>query len=152
MYGIFVFKYTSTTEIYTYCLTPSRHGALPCCALRERAGGDSGGEAGARGCVRVLDVGFGVGSCRSNPPCGEAMGRWQREALTEGLWREAAAPHHRLRRRSPSPSLRDREDRMAATSRKRPWPDASLIVPRSEEQTSELQSLMRISYAVFCLK
>src|SRR3546814_8306804 len=28
----------------------------------------------------------------------------------------------------------------------------SLIVPRSEEHTSELQSLMRISYAVFCLK
>src|SRR3546814_1486207 len=28
----------------------------------------------------------------------------------------------------------------------------SLTVPRSEEHTSELQSLMRISYAVFCLK
>src|SRR3546814_13854930 len=27
-----------------------------------------------------------------------------------------------------------------------------LINPRSEEHTSELQSLMRISYAVFCLK
>src|SRR3546814_5282668 len=27
-----------------------------------------------------------------------------------------------------------------------------LSVPRSEEHTSELQSLMRISYAVFCLK
>src|SRR3546814_2734567 len=27
-----------------------------------------------------------------------------------------------------------------------------LLPPRSEEQTSELQSLMRISYAVFCLK
>src|SRR3546814_10607842 len=26
------------------------------------------------------------------------------------------------------------------------------LVPRSEEHTSELQSLMRISYAVFCLK
>src|SRR3546814_10526373 len=26
------------------------------------------------------------------------------------------------------------------------------VVQRSEEQTSELQSLMRISYAVFCLK
>src|SRR3546814_5934818 len=26
------------------------------------------------------------------------------------------------------------------------------LVQRSEEQTSELQSLMRISYAVFCLK
>src|SRR3546814_7175081 len=34
------------------------------------------------------------------------------------------------------------------------WPlEASLIVHRrSEEHTSELQSLMRISYAVFCLK
>src|SRR3546814_9315986 len=28
----------------------------------------------------------------------------------------------------------------------------SLIIERSEEHTSELQSLMRISYAVFCLK
>src|SRR3546814_4947993 len=27
-----------------------------------------------------------------------------------------------------------------------------LVDPRSEEHTSELQSLMRISYAVFCLK
>src|SRR3546814_5952087 len=27
-----------------------------------------------------------------------------------------------------------------------------VIFPRSEEHTSELQSLMRISYAVFCLK
>src|SRR3546814_5378217 len=29
---------------------------------------------------------------------------------------------------------------------------ADLILTRSEEHTSELQSLMRISYAVFCLK
>src|SRR3546814_4874936 len=28
----------------------------------------------------------------------------------------------------------------------------SVRIPRSEEHTSELQSLMRISYAVFCLK
>src|SRR3546814_9830493 len=27
-----------------------------------------------------------------------------------------------------------------------------LLLPRSEEHTSELQSLMRLSYAVFCLK
>src|SRR3546814_5066366 len=36
------------------------------------------------------------------------------------------------------------------------WPveqaDDYLLVKRSEEHTSELQSLMRISYAVFCLK
>src|SRR3546814_4938014 len=33
-------------------------------------------------------------------------------------------------------------------------PDCIVVVPggRSEEHTSELQSLMRISYAVFCLK
>src|SRR3546814_2435803 len=34
----------------------------------------------------------------------------------------------------------------AGPRRRAPWP------PRSEEHTSELQSLMRISYAVFCLK
>src|SRR3546814_9301687 len=35
------------------------------------------------------------------------------------------------------------------------WPDGELcsrLNSRSEEHTSELQSLMRISYAVFCLK
>src|SRR3546814_7246910 len=33
------------------------------------------------------------------------------------------------------------------------WPSARpRIISRSEEHTSELQSLMRISYAVFCLK
>src|SRR3546814_8945811 len=31
------------------------------------------------------------------------------------------------------------------------WPTSTYIA-RSEEHTSELQSLMRISYAVFCLK
>src|SRR3546814_4080119 len=31
-------------------------------------------------------------------------------------------------------------------------PGAPACSPRSEEHTSELQSLMRISYAVFCLK
>src|SRR3546814_4006061 len=29
---------------------------------------------------------------------------------------------------------------------------AGIVIDRSEEHTSELQSLMRISYAVFCLK
>src|SRR3546814_5515775 len=33
-----------------------------------------------------------------------------------------------------------------------PGPPARALVDRSEEHTSELQSLMRISYAVFCLK
>src|SRR3546814_7162065 len=34
----------------------------------------------------------------------------------------------------------------------RPVLDIMQTIPRSEEHTSELQSLMRISYAVFCLK
>src|SRR3546814_8388914 len=38
--------------------------------------------------------------------------------------------------------------RLICSSRSR----ASCKSPRSEEHTSELQSLMRISYAVFCLK
>src|SRR3546814_12836119 len=45
-------------------------------------------------------------------------------------------------RRNPDPQRRD--DR-------RGCPRAGLVA-RSEEHTSELQSLMRISYAVFCLK
>src|SRR3546814_1094310 len=38
------------------------------------------------------------------------------------------------------------------TVRPHPLPDRIGNVERSEEHTSELQSLMRISYAVFCLK
>src|SRR3546814_2800540 len=34
----------------------------------------------------------------------------------------------------------------------RPRPRRGMVEQRSEEHTSELQSLMRISYAVFCLK
>src|SRR3546814_10406274 len=36
--------------------------------------------------------------------------------------------------------------------RRAPSPRRSTVVRRSEEHTSELQSLMRISYAVFCLQ
>src|SRR3546814_6256227 len=48
---------------------------------------------------------------------------------------------------------------VAAMRRDLPWLDAAAYLAaqfalgiRSEEHTSELQSLMRISYAVFCLK
>src|SRR3546814_1957266 len=45
-------------------------------------------------------------------------------------------------RRPPARTVRRQADRLQAGDRP----------PRSEEHTSELQSLMRISYAVFCLK
>src|SRR3546814_9444158 len=39
-----------------------------------------------------------------------------------------------------------------ASSGEPAWPCGRKLARRSEEHTSELQSLMRISYAVFCLK
>src|SRR3546814_1064435 len=42
--------------------------------------------------------------------------------------------------------------RLGMASLTRASVDVQYGVPRSEEHTSELQSLMRISYAVFCLK
>src|SRR3546814_2324619 len=51
--------------------------------------------------------------------------------------------HRRLARRASSP---------AEALPCRSLGDASIDQGRSEEHTSELQSLMRISYAVFCLK
>src|SRR3546814_9547538 len=55
-------------------------------------------------------------------------------------------------RRSPGKDARSAgsasEGHAPRLSRARPW----LRGDRSEEHTSELQSLMRISYAVFCLK
>src|SRR3546814_9883540 len=50
--------------------------------------------------------------------------------------------------RNPSPIGEREEADVAGVARK----GARLLFYRSEEHTSELQSLMRISYAVFCLK
>src|SRR3546814_9280802 len=50
------------------------------------------------------------------------------------------------------PLGRGRPRGLAADRARRPPPRGSAWSPRSEEHTSELQSLMRISYAVFCLK
>src|SRR3546814_9446505 len=52
---------------------------------------------------------------------------------------------------SSSQSAGERKDSRRAASVPTPWPKCP-ITSRSEEHTSELQSLMRISYAVFCLK
>src|SRR3546814_8577643 len=64
-------------------------------------------------------------------------------------------PPDRRRRRNPGP-VQPRHapsHRIGAPGRRRPRrPRHPLGARRSEEHTSELQSLMRISYAVFCLK
>src|SRR3546814_2672536 len=65
----------------------------------------------------------------------------------------------RMYRKTPVGAAREREGdelldawswRFLATCRKSRW--SHVTITRSEEHTSELQSLMRISYAVFCLK
>src|SRR3546814_10781010 len=50
-----------------------------------------------------------------------------------------------------SPALEQLRQRVIATHHLDPM-EPEEVEPRSEEHTSELQSLMRISYAVFCLK
>src|SRR3546814_2384577 len=64
----------------------------------------------------------------------------------------AASDHLRFGKSDPGDPARDRE----VDPRRRDHRDGTIRLSqsdqRSEEHTSELQSLMRISYAVFCLK
>src|SRR3546814_1388412 len=58
-----------------------------------------------------------------------------------------------LKRQRHAHRLADRHGaRLFRADRKRSRASGGLCQQRSEEHTSELQSLMRISYAVFCLK
>src|SRR3546814_3880900 len=70
------------------------------------------------------------------------VGRRCHEAAVEGL--RAARPE------DAALGQVDQTRNLARDGRK--LPGALMDAPRSEEHTSELQSLMRISYAVFCLK
>src|SRR3546814_1742197 len=60
-------------------------------------------------------------------------------------------PGRRQVRHQPA-SSRERASAAATVAVRRACSAPSAISTRSEEHTSELQSLMRISYAVFCLK
>src|SRR3546814_6923698 len=65
-------------------------------------------------------------------------------------WTHILSPSRTLRLEG---TYRDFRYRSVAYDRQDgPQADISLTAWRSEEHTSELQSLMRISYAVFCLK
>src|SRR3546814_7905301 len=61
--------------------------------------------------------------------------------IVENCLRRFGEAQHRLGR------LLDHEERFSLAASA-----TSEVIRRSEEHTSELQSLMRISYAVFCLK
>src|SRR3546814_4223053 len=74
------------------------------------------------------------------------------------IWLRAAALRAEGQDRRPRP--RHLQIRRAGAARRNPPPHRAggetrahrSALPRSEEHTSELQSLMRLSYAVFCLK
>src|SRR3546814_6163267 len=70
------------------------------------------------------------------------------------LFRSLARDLRRARRRAPAPASHQRCKRpdLRARVRRSSAADHRPGRSRSEEHTSELQSLMRISYAVFCLK
>src|SRR3546814_6311004 len=64
----------------------------------------------------------------------------------------AGRPAPRGRPARPAPAHRPGQGRQGAHGAAEPGGAAEPHRLRSEEHTSELQSLMRISYAVFCLK
>src|SRR3546814_7836392 len=69
------------------------------------------------------------------------------------LFRSRQPARHRLLRPDHDQDQIDDRQCQVAASEEEAVPEARhRIAARSEEHTSELQSLMRISYAVFCLK
>src|SRR3546814_7061132 len=91
---------------------------------------------------------------RGSPRQQESTGAAGKRAAEEGRTPKADVMH-------PTHGCCGRESRrfppvFVSTVRQSLWHTSSAggshQVPRSEEHTSELQSLMRISYAVFCLK
>src|SRR3546814_4665570 len=140
----FFFKDPATTEIYTYCHTLSLHDALPISQdgpPHGRTGSTSGRENpdlgdGSRCAVRPK-YGGDLTPCRhprSRPNGTTSASADGAGRAGRGSWRISSRPPIRLR------------------PNQHPHNRTSVVTVRSEEHTSELQSLMRISYAVFCLK
>src|SRR3546814_7749946 len=89
---------------------------------------------------------------REGEATGAAFGGERDEALEERLLATAGAKSFESRFDNSPPACgrgRGRGFHVHGFGLDRPSPRSP---PRSEEHTSELQSLMRISYAVFCLK
>src|SRR3546814_3457182 len=77
--------------------------------------------------------------------------RWQPDALADAVLLDAPCSATGIFRRHPE-VLHRIEARQIADMAELQAELLARAAARSEEHTSELQSLMRISYAVFCLK
>src|SRR3546814_9767849 len=127
----FFFNSKANHDIYTYLHTLSLHAALPICLFLLGEGGEGRSYQYLHPQGTVLQ---GSGEALPTP---SALCRCERcRQSCEGL-ATAQFPHLSCRL---SPCRRPARRGMGR------------VLPRSEEHTSELQSLMRISYAVFCLK
>src|SRR3546814_2351828 len=128
----FFFMDTATTDIYTYGHTLSLHDALPICA---RAEGPETSERPDSVNRRIWPL-VSVNSCRSiySAIVFTASSRRSCRSPTGSPWTRLLAIC------AFSSAITSSSELMMSTA------------ARSEEHTSELQSLMRISYAVFCLK
>src|SRR3546814_895286 len=102
-----------------------------------------------RATVHILGV-----RTRSRLDAHSHAGNGRRRRPDHGRRGVARAACRAYARRPARPSARDARDPLAGCDRPDAAPDdaARSLAARSEEHTSELQSLMRISYAVFCLK
>src|SRR3546814_7822699 len=78
-----------------------------------------------------------------------AVSRWRDETAVPG---STTAGIEDGDRRRPHAAVRRTRSRGLAAHSVHSWLAGRMASIRSEEHTSELQSLMRISYAVFCLK
>src|SRR3546814_5990906 len=94
---------------------------------------------------RCADRGIGQPTARHAARAGARHLRARAERSWAGADRCACRPRARVVRKAQAAAGRRRHSG-AGTAR------AGSVVARSEEHTSELQLLMRISYAVFCLK
>src|SRR3546814_4229750 len=130
-YRCFFFNDTATTEIYTYRHTLSLHDALPICRW-PLCGDQRLGVRLLRGKSEIAIEFIGAFTAEIT---GQHFGAKRQRSLDIVLLR-----------RVEKLQTRDRQRRLLIGI------EHLARFDRSEEHTSELQSLMRISYAVFCLK
>src|SRR3546814_4501769 len=139
----------ATTQIYTYGHTLSLHDALPICAVVRavRALRHLPGLTAAR-IGAVLFAGMVVGAC--NPAPSQPAEPAHEKHLTPRLIAQRIMYCDDGSRADVD--FIDDGLKMAVTWLPKGRTEILHAQRRSEEHTSELQSLMRISYAVFCLK
>src|SRR3546814_1649371 len=131
---------TATTEIYTYCHTLALRDALPIYALQEAGIDDLFVLHFDRAVSLKTAEAFVVEILVGDLAARHVVVGWDfcfghKRAGNAGLLKSMGAQHG-----------------FGVTAVEPVMTGAGEVYSRSEEHTSELQSLMRISYAVFCLK